>query len=80
MLKKQLFKNRISFSFSLSVITFFIASSSGCGSKYISINQIDNIEDLKINRIAILPFSADPRCSDVEHITATEGAEALTRL
>ncbi len=80
LLKKQLFKNRISFSFSLSVIIYFIATSSGCVSKYISINQIDNIEDLIINRIAILPFSADPRCSDVEHITATEGAEALTRL
>jgi hypothetical protein len=62
------------------VLIFFIATSSGCGSKHISIDQIENIDDLKINRIAILPFSADPRCSDVEHITAIEGAEALTRI
>lgn len=80
LVKKQLYQSRIISLLKLSVLILFITTSSGCASKHISINQIDTIDDLKINRIAILPFSADPRCSDVEHITATEGAEALTRL
>lgn len=66
----------VKFSFFLISTSFLIC----CGSKHISINQVDNIEDLKINRIAIVPLSADHRYSDAKSRKAAEGTSILIRL
>jgi len=58
------------------LILLYISSFFGCGSKYISINQVDNIDELAINRIAIIPIAADHTSSD----ETVEGAVVLTRL
>ena len=58
------------------LILLYISSFFGCGSKYISINQVDNIDELTINRIAIIPIAADHTSSD----ETVEGAVVLTRL
>ena len=63
----------------LSLALIYISSHFGCTSKYISIDQAKNIEDLKINRIAIVPFTTDLMDSDGVSGIAAEGAALLTR-
>ena len=64
------------FIFILISVSFLLS----CRSKYISINQAENIEGLKINKVAIIPFTSDGMRSDSENINVTEGASILTRL
>ena len=44
-----------------------------CASKYISVNQIDSIDQVTINKIAIVPFGVD-RISSGEYMTLREKA------
>ena len=80
MIKDILQKNNSRFLLRLSLISLCITSLIGCGSKHIHIEQADNIEELSINRIAIIPFAADRMPSEEESRTATEGAAMLTRI
>ena len=80
MIKDILQKNNSRFLLRLSLISLCITSLIGCGSKYIHIEQADNINELSINRITIIPFAADRMPSEEESRTATEGAATLTRL
>ena len=63
----------------LSLTLICISSHFGCISKHISIDQVENIEDLKINRIAIVPFTTDLIYSDGVNGIVAEGAAILTR-
>jgi len=58
----------------------YISSHFGCIAKYISIEQVENLEGLKINRIAIVPFTTDLMYSERVNGIAVEGAALLTRL
>lgn len=69
-------KKYLCFPARLSVNLFYIILLFGCGSKYISINQADHINELPINRIAIVPIAADHTSS----YETVEGATVLTRL
>ena len=69
-------KKYLCFPARLSVTLFYIILLFGCGSKYLSINQVDNINELPINRIAIVPIAADHTAS----YETVEGATVLTRL
>jgi len=60
----------------LTALLLYVTSFFGCGSKYISINQIDTIDELIINRIAIVPIVSDHLYSD----ETVKGATVLTRL
>ena len=75
-MKNSFFKENFYFAVRLIIILLYTVSYFGCGSKYISINQIDNIDELLINRIAIIPIAADHTSSD----GTVEGATLLTQL
>jgi len=79
-MRKRLHEEHLFFLLRLSFILIWISFLFGCGSKYVSINQVDNIEDLRINRVAIIPFAADRMYSNGESEIAPEGAAILTRL
>ena len=64
----------------LSVLLSFFVFPYGCASKYLSIDQADDIEDFTINRIAIIPFTFDRTSFDTGTITGPSGAEILTAL
>jgi len=76
----KIYMNNSRFLLRLSLISLCITSLIGCGYKYIHIEQADNIDELSINRITIIPFAADRMPSEEESKTATEGAATLTRL
>jgi len=57
-----------------------ILSLIGCGSKYIYIDQVEDIKDLRINRIAILPFTANHTYTDEGNETICKGVATLNRV
>lgn len=69
------------FFLAIAVLGFFISLHMGCRSKFITINQVDNIEEIPINSIAIVPIFADITYEDLEDGSlAPEGAVLLTHL
>lgn len=78
--RDRLQKEHFYFLLRLSLILIYISSLFSCVTKYISIDQVENIEYLKINRIAIVPFTTDRMHSNGVSETAAEGAATLTRL
>lgn len=79
-MKNRLHKEQLSLLVSVSFIVMGILFLLSCGSKHISINQVENITEFKINRVAIVPFAADSIHSDGESAITAEGASTLTRL
>jgi hypothetical protein len=64
----------------LFVFLLMLPSLLACASKYISVNQIDSIDQVTINKIAIVPFGVDRMSSGESHDIAGEGAAVLTEL
>jgi len=52
----------------------------GCWSKFISIEQIENIKDFKINRLAIVPLTANRTYPEDSSRSLAEDTAILTRL
>ncbi len=62
------------------ILTMLLCTLCACQSKHISIKQVDNLEEVPINRIALVPFIIDPMITTDSPEKAQRGAETLTRL